>query len=263
MKMPGSLPWFSLHAALKVWLRNFTIYQRTYLTTILPNFFEPLIYLMGMGIGLGAYVRQINGLPYLTYIAPGLMASSAMMGASFETTYNVFVKLHFGKIYDAMLVTPLNVEDIVLGEMLWATTRSVIYGLSFYAVIALFGVPVWSSLLTVVPVIAATGALFAVFGLLFTALIPIIDLYSYYYTLFMTPMFLFSGIFFPLDTLPDWVATIAWFTPLYHAVNVARSSVLGTWTGGEVVDIAWIAVLTLLLLGFAAIFMRKRMIAGF
>ncbi len=262
MSVLRTLPWFSLHAAIKIWLRNFTIYRKTYLTTILPNFFEPLIYLMGMGIGLGAYVRQIEGLPYLTYIAPGLMASSAMMGASFETTYNVFVKLHFGKTYDAMLVTPLNAEDIVLGEMLWATTRSVIYGLSFYAVIALFGVPVWSSLLTVVPVIAVTGALFAVFGLLFTALIPIIDLYSYYYTLFMTPMFLFSGIFFPLDTLPGWVETVAWFTPLYHAVNVSRSSVLGTWTGNEVVDIAWIAVLTLLLLGLAAIFMRKRMIAG-
>ncbi len=256
------LPRFSFRAASKVWLRNFTIYSKTYKTNLLPNFFEPLIYLLGMGIGLGAFVREIQGVPYLTYIAPGLMASSAMMGASFETTYNCFVKLHFGKIYDAMLVTPLNVEDIVLGEMMWATTRSLIYGLSFFVVISFMGIPTWSSPLAVIPIVALIGLLFAVFGLLFTSLIPIIDLYSYYYTLFMTPMFLFSGIFFPLDTLPEWVEKVAWYTPLYHAVNLARAGVLGTWSGGEFIDVIWILVITVILMLFSAILMRKRMIAG-
>ena len=256
------LPRFSIRAASKVWLRNYTIYRKTYKTNLLPNFFEPLIYLLGMGIGLGAFVREIQGMPYLTYIAPGLMASSAMMGASFETTYNCFVKLHFGKIYDAMLVTPLNVEDIVLGEMMWAMTRSLIYGLSFFVVISFMGIPAWSSPFAVIPIIGLIGLLFAVFGLLFTACIPIIDLYSYYYTLFMTPMFLFSGIFFPLDSLPGWVEKVAWYTPLYHAVNLARAGVLGIWRGSELYDFLWILVITVVLAVFSAIMMRKRMIEG-
>ena len=254
-------PRFSFHAATRVWLRNYTIYKKTYKANLLPNFFEPIIYLLGMGIGLGAFVRQIDGIPYLMYLAPGLMASSAMMGASFETTYNCFVKLHFGKTYDAMLATPLDVEDIVLGELLWATTRSLIYGLSFFIVISFMGIPVWSSALVVVPVIALIGALFAVFGLLFTSLIPVIDLYSYYYTLFLTPMFLFSGIFFPLNTLPGWVEHVAWFTPLYHAVNLSRAGVLGTLSGGEFIDILWMIVVTVIMLLFSAILMKRRMIA--
>lgn len=232
------------------------------MANILPNFFEPLIYLLGMGIGLGAFVRQIEGLPYLTFIAPGLMASSAMMGASFETTYNCFVKLHFGKTYDAMLVTPLDAEDIMLGEVMWATTRSLIYGLSFFVIISIFGIPVWTSLFTVVPVVALIGALFAVFGLLFTSLITVIDFYSYYFTLFMTPMFLFSGIFFPLDTLPSWVEKVAWFTPLYHAVKISRAGVLGTWGGDEFIDIAWMVVITVILMISASILLRRRMIVG-
>lgn len=262
MSPEAILPRFSLTSASKVWLRNYTIYRKTYKLNILPNFFEPLLYLLGMGVGLGAFVSEIEGLPYITYIAPGLMASSAMMGASFETTYNCFVKLHFGKVYEAMLVTPVNVEDIVLGELIWATTRALIYGLSFYAVIAVMGIPVWSSAATIVPVVALAGLLFGVFGLLFTSLIRVIDLYSYYYTLFMTPMFLFSGIFFPLDTLPSWVEKVAWFTPLYHTVNLARASVLGTWGTSEIVDFIWIVSIAAVVLFLAAFFMRKRMIAG-
>jgi lipooligosaccharide transport system permease protein len=257
-----SLPRFSLSSASKVWLRNYTIYRKTYKLNLLPNFFEPLLYLLGMGIGLGAFVNEIEGLPYIAYIAPGLMASSAMMGASFETTYNCFVKLHFGKTYDAMLVTPIDVEDIVLGELMWGTTRALIYGISFYIVIAAMGIPAWNSALTIVPVTALIGFLFGVFGLLFTSVIRIIDLYSYYYTLFMTPMFLFSGIFFPLDTLPPWVEKVAWFTPLYHTVNLARASVLGTWGSSQIVDFIWIFAMAAVLLFLAAVFMKKRMIAG-
>ena len=109
----------NLRLAWAVWMRNYTVYRRTWLMNILPNFFEPLLYLVGMGIGLGAYVNEgMTGASYIAFIAPGLMASAAMNGATFETTFNTFVKLHFGKLYDAYLGTPAEPEDIVAGEAL-------------------------------------------------------------------------------------------------------------------------------------------------
>ncbi|HLF23283.1 MAG TPA: hypothetical protein VI565_05105, partial [Burkholderiales bacterium] len=124
-----------LRSAWRLWQRSATIYRRTYKFNILPNFFEPFFYLLAMGLGLGAYLTQLRGVDYIDFIAPGLAASSAMFGASFEVTYNAFVKMNFGKVYDAIGTTPLTPEDIALGELLWATTRAVLYG-TFFIVVA-------------------------------------------------------------------------------------------------------------------------------
>src|SRR5262249_47444552 len=147
-------------------------------------------------------------------------------GTSFEVTFNCFVKMQFGRIYDAVMSTPLTIEDIGLGELLWGTTRSLIYGTLFIAIAALFGVVhSWLAILTPVAV-ALVGMMFSVIGLSFTAVIPIIDMFSYYWTMFITPMFLFSGVFFPLDRFPAWARTVAWFVPLHQAVNLMRALIL-------------------------------------
>ena len=105
------------HMAVAVWRRNAAVYRHTWIKNILPNFFEPLLYLVGMGVGLGAYLQgELDGTSYITFIAPGLMAAAAMNGATFETTYNMFVKLHFGRLYDAFLCTPATLEDIAFGS---------------------------------------------------------------------------------------------------------------------------------------------------
>ena len=129
--MRTKAPKVRLKAALRVWQRNATVYKRTWKLNILPNFFEPFLYLLGMGLGLGAYITEMEGLPYINFIAPGLLISSIMWGATLETTYNVFVKMNFDRIYDGILSTPVNPKDLALGELLWGATRGTIYGGAF------------------------------------------------------------------------------------------------------------------------------------
>ena len=139
---------------------------------------------------------------YIAFIAPGLVCVAAMNGASFEVTYNIYVRMNFEKSYDAMLTTPIEPQDVLAGEVLWAMTRACIYGGSFFIVIVLFGLAPLPSALAAVPVIPLTGLLFAAIGMAFTLRLTNIDLFSFYFTLFLTPLFLFSDIFFPLEGAP-------------------------------------------------------------
>jgi lipooligosaccharide transport system permease protein len=224
----------SLTSAVRVWQRNLWVYRDRWLYALLPNFFEPLFYLLGLGIGLGFYVAgggEFGG-SYLAFIGTGLIASSAMNGASFETTYNTFIKLHFAKLYDAMIATRINMQDVALGELLWAVTRALAYGLIFMLITFFFDVPLTWRVLLAIPAIALTGYCFSAIGLAFTAVIPIIDVYSYYFTLFITPLFLFSDIFFPIaDRFPPALVAVAQFTPLYQAVQLIRGILLGNLSG--------------------------------
>jgi lipooligosaccharide transport system permease protein len=254
------VPDVKLSAAWRLWLRNAAIYRRTYKLNIVPNFFEPFLYLLAMGLGLGAYLARIKGYRYIDYIAPGLVATASMFGASFEVTFNCFVKMQFGKIYDAVMSTPLTIEDIGLGEMLWSTTRSLIYGCVFLAIASGFGVVhSWWALLTPIAV-ALTGMMFSAIGLSFTAIIPLIDYYTYYWTMFITPMFLFSGIFFPLDRLPHWVQVVSWFIPLHQAVDLMRGLILTGDIGAAAASGLWMAVLTASLFVVPMNLLRRRLV---
>jgi lipooligosaccharide transport system permease protein len=247
-----------IRGAFHVWRRDLTVYGKTYRMNILPNFFEPLFYLVAMGIGLGAYVgRDMGGLSYLAFITPGLIVASAMNGASFETTYNVFVKMHFGRTYHAITSTPVNIEDAMLGEVMWAMTRAMIYGVAFAIVVALFGLLPPASFLAMIPVLLVTSFVFAAVGLCFTSFIKVIDLYSFFYTLWLTPMFLFSGIFFPLDNMPSWVQTVSLVFPLTHAVNLARGIVHGAAPGTLALEAAWLVLLGVILLWIALSRIRR------
>jgi lipooligosaccharide transport system permease protein len=254
------IPDVQLRSAWRLWQRNGSIYRRTYKLNIVPNFFEPVLYLVAMGIGLGAYLDRIEGVEYIDYIAPGLVATAAMFGTSFEVTFNCFVKMKFDKVYDAAMATPLTIEDIALGELLWGTTRSLIYGVAFLLVASLFGV-VHSPWALLAPfAVFLIGMMFSVVGLTFTAVIPVIDYFTYYWTLFMTPMFLFSGIFFPLDRLPDWVQVVAWFMPLHHAVNLMRALTLDGDPRAAILAAAWIVGLTAIMFVLPLNLLRRRLV---
>lgn len=274
MKHPGSLPSpispraayrrpdVDLRSAWRLWERNALSYAHTWRMNMLPNFFEPFFYLLAIGFGLGKFVDSVAGVEYAKYIAPGLAATSTMYGSSFDVTFNVFVKLHFAKLYDAVTVTPLSPEDVVVGEMMWGITRSLIYALPFVAISAAFGlVESWWVLLT--PLAAAVvGFCFSTLGMTFTAFIPVIDLYSFYFTLFITPMFLFSGIFFPIGTLPDWAEPLAWFSPLFHAAGAFRElyGPLGTDLATVAGHLAWLLGVGVLLFPIAPNVFRHRLV---
>jgi lipooligosaccharide transport system permease protein len=174
--------------------------------------------------------------------------------------------LKIGRIYDAIISTPVNAEDVVAGEYLWAGTRAALYGTAFLGVLTAIGlfseVPLITSpwALVIPPVLLVVGIMFSVMGTLFTSLISGIDFYAYYFTLVVTPLFLFSGIFFPIEDFPSPVPEIAWFTPLYHAVNVCRALATGP-PPAVLVDVAWILVFTAALSLLPVRLMRKRLIS--
>ncbi len=245
--------------AFRVWQRNSMVYTKLYKSSIVLNFVEPTLYLIALGLGLGAFVKEINGVPYINFIAPGIIASSSMFAATFECTYGTYVRMTYQKTFDAILATPVNLDDLVAGELMWAATKSTFYGAIIMIVISLFGLVDSALIIFVIPVLFLSGLLFAVISMIFTAIVPGIDSFNYFYTLFMTPMFLFSGIFFPLNNLPPVVSKIAFFTPLYHLVNVCRSFASGALsriTG----DIIWIFVAVILLAPYSFRLMRKRVI---
>jgi lipooligosaccharide transport system permease protein len=214
------------HAA-SVAARNARVFSKLWKGSLAPQFIDPLFYLVAMGYGLGTYVAAINGVPYRDFLAPGLIASAAMWSASFECTYNVYIRMREYQLYDAVLSTPVEVQDLVAGDLVWSAIRSTIYGTVFLVVVAAFGlIDSWWAI--AIPFAVVIGGLaFSSLAYTFTALIPRIDLYSYFFTLGITPMFLFSGIFFPFDRLPAIAEVIAWFTPLYHLVEVTRAMANG------------------------------------
>ena len=208
-----------LKHAFRVWQRHLTVYTKLYKSSIALNFVEPILYLAALGLGLGAFVKEINGVPYIKFIAPGIIASSSMFAAIYECTYGTYVRMTYQKTFDAILATPVNIDDLVAGELMWGATKSMLYGTIIIIVISIFGLVDSPLLVLAIPILFITGLIFSEISVIFTAIVPGIDSFNYFYTILMTPMFLFSGIFFPLDSLPSIVSKIAFFTPLYHLVN--------------------------------------------
>ena len=236
---------FSILGAWSVCRRNITLYSKTWKLNLLPNFFEPVFLLLGIGLGLGFYVTQVGGIPYPIFLAPGLVAMAAMNGASFETTYNVYVRMNYDRVYDAMIATPLSETEIVMGEILWAVIRSVIYGGAFLLMTYLFGfIPSGWGVLSILAV-ALVGYFFATMGIVFSCTVPTIDLFSFYYTLFLTPLYIFSDTFFPIrERLGETWMWVAEATPLFHGVRLIRSLCLG-----ELSFVLWWDIAYLVLIG--------------
>lgn len=250
----------SLPYALAVWRRNAVMYKRTWKWNILPNFFEPVLYLFSIGLGVGAYISEIGGTSYIAFLAPGLVCVAAMNGASFEVTYNIYVRLVFEKAYDAMLTTPIEPDDVLAGEVLWAVTRAGIYGGCFFIVLVLFGLAPLPSSLGVLLLIPLTGLLFAAIGMVFSLRIPNIDMFSFYFTLFLTPLFLFSDVFFPLkERLSEPWLWVAEALPLLHPVRMARAAFNGEYSAILWWDLAYTVGMSLLLLLWARRGVRKRL----
>ncbi|MBI4489055.1 MAG: ABC transporter permease [Deltaproteobacteria bacterium] len=250
----------SVPHALSVWRRNAAMYRRTWKWNILPNFFEPVFYLLSIGIGVGAYITEMGSTSYIAFLAPGLVCVAAMNGASFEVTYNIYVRLTFEKAYDAMLTTPIEPDDILAGEVLWAVTRACIYGGCFFIVLALAGLTPLPFALWVLPLIPLAGLLFAAIGITFSLRIPNIDLFSFYFTLFLTPLFLFSDVFFPLkERLSEPWLWIAEVLPLLHPVRLARAAFRGEASPILLWDLAYLMGVSMLLLFWARRGVRQRL----
>ena len=244
----------------KVWARNLKVWSKHYKASLLGNIGEPILYLAALGYGLGRFIPEIEGMPYIEFLAPGLVASAAMYSATFECTFGSFTRMTQQKTYDAIIVTPVNIEEVIAGDILWGTTKSLISGVAMVGVMALFGL-VDSRMVALVPlVVIIEGLVFASMGMLATSFSPSYEFFSYYFTLIISPMFLFSGIFFPISSLPEWAGTIAWFLPLTHVVNLSRAFFGGEMQWSMLIDLAWLALFSSVLFILSIQRMRRRLI---
>jgi lipooligosaccharide transport system permease protein len=258
----GVLTWPDLSWPLvyRVFSRNLIVFKKTWKANLMFNFIEPVIYLWALGFGLGAYVTRIEGLPYVNFLAPALIASSSMFATTYEMTYGSYTRMTVQKIFHSIVATPVSMDDMVMGEILYGTFKGVLYGIVFLVVLALFGLArsLWA-LLVPVP-IALMAMLFSILSMIWTSITPGFDAFEYFFTLLITPMFFFSGVFFPVGSLPAGIRILAWFTPLYHAVAVVRPLILGTVSRSILGHLIWLAVPVLLTLRFPMVMVRNRLI---
>ncbi len=254
-----------------VWRRNAEVFLKTIFVNFLPALLEPVLYLAAFGLGLGALITgSVGGYgSYIDFIAPGLIAIAVMYGSFFECTYASFVRMYFQRTFDAIIATPVSVEEVIAGELLWGATRAMINGTIVLAVVAAFGL-ISSPWFLLVPVVAFFGGLlFASIGMCCTALAGTIDFFNFPTFLFITPMFLLSGTFFPLSVLPNTLQAVALgVLPLTHVTDLTRGLMFGrmdTFLGLApetmwILGVAWIGLVTLLFFFLAISLMKKKLI---
>jgi len=193
-----------------VWRRNFLVWKKLAIPSLLGNLADPMLYMLGLGYGLGGLLQAVDGVPYLNFLAAGTLAYSVMNSATFETLYSAFSRMHVQKTWEAILNTPLTLKDVLLGELFWATTKSMLSAVAIMLVIWALGLyDNFAMTLALLPVALLTGFCFAGMGLA------------------ITPMILLGGVFYPPSALPVWLADIAAWLPLTHAIELARPLVLG------------------------------------
>ncbi|OGB90069.1 hypothetical protein A2625_01895 [candidate division WOR-1 bacterium RIFCSPHIGHO2_01_FULL_53_15] len=245
-----------------VWRRNLAAYKRFVIPTLLISLGEPFFYLIAMGIGLGAYMGLFGGQSYIHFLASGLIVASAMLTSTFECLYDSYVRMVLEKIWDALIATPLLAEDIIAGDIVWGMFRGVISGFLMYLVAALLGVlPVSPSIvLTLFVLMVLIGILFGSLAMIVTSFAPSFDFFNYYTELVVSPIFFFSGVFFPLDKMPEWIKFIANLFPLTHAVVIARATFDNQLNSGHWLNLLAIVAPMAVAFYLALFFMKRRLI---
>ena len=211
---------------MSVWRRNYLVWKKLAIASMIGNLADPMIYLFGLGLGLGLMVGRVDGVSYIAFLAAGTVASSVMMSSSFEAMYSGFSRMHVQRTWEAIMHTPLTLGDIVLGEIVWAASKSVLSGVAIMLVAGALGYAEFPSMLIAVPIIVLTGLAFASTAMVVTALAPSYDFFMFYQTLALTPMLLLSGVFFPIAQLPALARHVTQALPLYHAVELIRCAML-------------------------------------
>ena len=226
--------------------RNVMNYRRTWIVLV-SGFFEPLFYLLGIGFGIGALVGNVTGpdgspISYGAFVAPGLLASSAMNGAIYDSTFNIFFKLRYAKTYDAILSTPLGINDIAVGEITWALIRGTLYAIGFLAVMLVLGLVRSPWVILALPAAMLIGFAFAAVGMAATTWVRSWTDFDYIFVVTL-PLFLFSSTFYPLSVYPEPLRTIVSITPLSRCIDLLRSLALGQIGPILLVDIAYLLVM--------------------
>lgn len=260
MKELFALPSVS-HRIWTVWYRNVYVFLKTWKVNLLPPLIEPLVFMAALGFGVGSYIGGIEGVSYAQFVAPAILAIAMMNYSFFECTYGSFVRMYYQKTFDAIIATPVTLEEVIVGEILWGATRSMIYVAAMLVVLALLGVLALPISLVLIPFAFLAGLLFGSLGMCCTALSPSIDTLNYPSFLFITPMLLLGGTFFELSLLPLPLQYLAYaLLPLTHVVLISRSIALNTAGPVLLLSLGWILAVTAVLIVVAVNLMKKRLI---
>lgn len=249
---------------LRVWQRNLTVYRESWKVNFVPPLLEPLFYLLAFGIGFSGMIASVSyasrEVSYVQFIAPALVAINIMNNSFFENTYGSFVRMYYQKTFDAMMATPLNAEEIITGEIVWGATKAAIGTIIMLIVISFFGLISYPLGILIVLASFLGGIAFGSVAMLFTAMVERIELFNLPVFLFITPMFLFSGTFFPITGLPLWAQYFALTLPLTHLVNLVRALGFGTFNAEALTGLCYLIVFCAVMFPLAIYKMRNRLI---
>jgi len=244
-----------------VWYRHVRVYTKNLISNGLPPFLEPLLFLAGVGLGLGKYITEsMDGLSYIDFLGTGLLVTAAMFTAAYECTFGTFIRLEFEKVYDGMLAAPITVNDLIVGEILWAGTKGLFFTFAVLCILTLFGIVQLPEGLLSPLVGFLTGLMFGTLSLWITSFVKTINHFNFYLTGIISPMFFFSGVVFPISNLPQSVRFIAEIVPLTHSVRLARAVCTNNYQLHLLADLLYIAVFIAITGWLAVRRLRRRLI---
>ena len=263
---PGSLAtaWSRIWRARRLVERNVMVYRHQWII-IISGVFEPIFYLLGIGLGIGGIIQEVelaDGrlVSYAAFVAPALLATAAMNGAVFETIFNVFFKLNYAKTYEGVLATPMGITEIALGEMMWALMRALLYAVAMFVIMLIAGLILSPWGLLMVPAALLVAAAFAAAGLAGTSYLRTVNDFDVPMGLIVMPMFLFSGTFFPISIYPLPIQVFMQATPLYHAISLIRGLSTGLVGPAQLWDFAYLVVFFVICIWIAMRQMERKLI---
>ena len=243
-----------------VWRRNLLVWRKLAIASVLGNIADPLLYMLALGYGIGSMIGQVGGMSYVAFIGTGMVCQSAMFTSSFEGMYSAFSRMHVQRTWDAIINAPIALDDVMLAEWIWCATKAVMSTAAILIVILALGFGHTWLALWILPLGFLVGLCFGAFGLVMNSLAPSYDFFTYFFTLVLTPMLLFSGVYFPVEQMPAWLATIASALPLKHAIDIARPLMLGHIPSGILLHVAVLAAYAIVAYYVALTLTRRRLL---
>lgn len=252
-------PEFSLRWT-PVWRRNLLVWRKLAIASILGNIADPLLYMLAIGYGIGSFIPEMNGMKYIAFIGTGMVCQSAMFTASFEGMYSAFSRMFMQRTWDAIINTPISLDDVLFAEWIWTATKSVISVTAILLVILALGYGHSGLAIWILPLGFLVGLCFGAFALIMNALAPGYDFFTYFFTLMLTPMLLLSGVFFPVEQMPAALQAVASALPLKHAIDIARPLLMGRVPDALFLHIAVLAAYAVVAYYVALVLTRRRLL---
>ena len=243
-----------------VWRRNLLVWRKLAIASVLGNIADPLLYMLALGYGLGSFIGDVGGMPYIAFIGTGMVCQSAMFTASFEGMYSAFSRMHVQRTWEGIINAPIALDDVMFAEWVWAASKAVLSTAAILAVIATLGFGHTWLALWILPLGFLVGLCCGAVGLVMNALAPGYDCVTYFFTLVLTPMLLLSGVYFPVEQMPAWLASVANALPLKHAIDLARPLMMARIPGDIVLHIVVLVAYAVAAYYVALVLTRRRLL---